>query len=55
MSCSAGHRCGSAAVAVAWAAAAVLIQPLVLELPYAAGVALRKEKKNRSKSAEWHH
>ena len=42
------HRFGldpCVAVAVAWAAAAALSQPLAQELPYAMGAALKRKKK----------
>ena len=35
------------AVAVAWPAAAALIQPLAWELPHAAGVALKRKKERK--------
>jgi len=46
--CSVGRRCGSD-LALLWlwcrAAAAAPIRPLAWELPYAAGVALKRKKK----------
>ena len=54
MSCSVGRKCGSDLVLL-WLshrlAAAVPIQPLAWELPYAAGAALkRKKKKSKQKN-----
>jgi len=48
MSCGVGHRHGlDSSLLWLWCrpAAATLIQPLAWELPYAAGVALKKKKK----------
>ena len=49
-SCGVGHRCGSDPV-LPWlwhrAAAAASIQPLAWELPYAAGVALKRKKERQ--------
>ena len=50
MSCGVGHRCGSDPVLLwLWTrpAAVAPIQPLAWELPYAAGVALKRPKKKR--------
>ena len=56
MSCSEGHRC-ILDLALLWLwcrlAAAALIQPLVWELPYAAGVALKRKKKGVLVVAQW--
>ena len=45
MSCGVGHRCGLDPVLL-WCrlAATALIRPLALELPYAAGMALKRKK-----------
>ena len=54
-SCGISHRCGSDQVLLwLWCrlAAAALIQPLALELPYAAGVAVKKERKERRKKGK---
>ena len=54
MSCGVGHRDGSDPVLLwLWCrvAAAAPIRPLAWELPYAAGVALKKKKKNLTM---WH-
>ena len=50
MSCAVGHRCGSdSQFPWLWhrSAAAVLIQPLAWELPYASGVALKNKTKQK--------
>ena len=57
VSCGIGCRHGSDPALLWWwrkPAAAALLQPLALELPYAAGVALKsqKKKKNNSKREE---
>ena len=53
-SCGVGHRCGSGVdVAVAQSAAAAPIQPLAWELPYVAGVAIKKEKYWIAKTSEY--
>ena len=48
-----GHRCGSD-LALLWLlrrlVAATLIQPLVKELPYAAGVAIKGKEKKQNKT-----
>ena len=50
MSCDVGHRCG-ADLALLWLwcrlAAAARIQPLAWELPYATGVALKRQKEKK--------
>ena len=56
-SCGVGHRCGLDPVlrlVVAQPAAAALIRPLAWELPYAAGVAIkRKKKRKKEKIGNW--
>ena len=48
VSCGVGHRHGSdPALLWLWLAAVALIQPLAWELPYAAGMALKRQKKKR--------
>ena len=52
MSCNVGYRCGlDLALLWLWCrpAAEALIQPLAWELPYAAGVALKKKKKRKER------
>ena len=52
MGCGMGHRCGSDLVLLwLWlrSAAAVPIQPLAWELPYVAGVAIKKKKRKKEK------
>ena len=53
MSCGVGHRHGSDLVLL-WhrPAAAALIQPLALELPFGAGAALKRQKKERERKKE---
>ena len=50
MSCGVGHKCGSDPVFL-WLcsrlAATALIQPLAWEPPYAAGVALKRQKNKK--------
>ena len=58
MSCGVGCRHGSdlaLLLAVVWAVAVALIQPLAWELPYALGAAHEKKKKNQGVStvARW--
>ena len=52
VSCSVGYRCGSD-LTLLWLwqrlVAAVPTQPLVQELPYAAGVALKRKKKKKKR------
>ena len=53
MNCGVGHRCGlDPALLWLWGrpAATALIQPLAWELPYAAGVALKRFKKKKCTS-----
>ena len=56
MSCGVGHRCSSGTESLClWhrLAAETLIQPLVWEIPYATGVALKKKrKKEKEKKKE---
>ena len=47
MSCGVGHRRGSDPELL-WLAATVVIQPLPWEPPFAAGVALKRQKKKKS-------
>ena len=50
MSCGVGHRHGLDAVLLRCRlAAAALIQPLAWELPYAAGVVLKRKKKKNGR------
>ena len=52
MSCGLGHRCGSdLALLGLWRelAATVLVKPLAWEPPYAAGVALKRQKTKKEK------
>ena len=53
MSCGVGRRCGSDPVLlwlwyIGWQLHVAPIRPLVWELPYASGVALKKQKQNKT-------
>ena len=56
MSCGVGHRQGSDPILLRlWyrPAATPLLQPLAWEPPYAAGAALKRQKKKRQEKMQW--